>query len=432
MGTHLVTFMSSRITLENGMRVHLIPFEGTGAVTALVLINVGSRFESLPLWGASHFIEHMMFKGTEKRPNTIDISKTLDRYGAQYNAFTGKDLTGYYVRMDASHTDIAVDLLHDMIYHSKYDPEEMEREKKVIIEEIKMYEENPVMNIDSVLERKLYDGSTLGRDIAGTAQSMTDMKREDVIEYRDAHYDPRNVVIVLAGAVPANAQEVIENTFGTVAARESEIPGFEALPDFARTQEEYIVQTKRDVEQVQLGIGFRTGGRHAEDRYVGAILSTLMGGMMSSRLFVEIREKRGLCYSIHSGFDMHEDIGSWSVYAGLDGARMDEASEAILKELSRAAEDVTEDELAYVKDHLAGGMKLSLENSSKYAQFVGRQELFYGEVMDPESVLAKYRSVTLDQVKDFAKTYFTPQNSAIAAIGPYASEEEFKKHIHLV
>lgn len=423
--------MINEFKLANGMRVHLVPFSGTEAVTVLVLIKVGSRYEALPTWGASHFIEHMMFKGTTRRPTNLDISMTLDRYGAQYNAYTGKDLTGYYVRIDAAHTEIAVDLLHDMLYHSVYDPEEMEKEKKVIIEEIKMYDENPVMNIDSILERGLYDGNALGRDIAGTAQSMREMKREDVVAYRDAQYDPRNVVIVVAGAVPGSIQKMLEGTFGTVVPKEGEIPTFEEISAFETNIPACIVQTKRDIEQVQLGIGFRTGGRHTEDRYAGGLLATLMGGMMSSKLFVEIREKRGLCYSISAGFDTYEDIGSWTVFAGLDGARMDEASEAIFEELRKVVGSIKQEELAYVKDHLAGGMKLSLENSSKRAEFVGRQALFYDTVLTPEEVLEKYRVLTVNDLEEFAQKYFTAKRLAIAAIGPYKEKEDLRKHIHL-
>lgn len=423
--------MQTEFKLANGMRVHFVPFGGTDAVTALVLIKVGSRYESLPVWGASHFIEHMMFKGTARRPETIDISKTLDRYGAQYNAYTGKDLTGYYVRIDAAHTEVAVDLLHDMIYHSLYDAEEMEKEKKVIIEEIKMYDENPVMNIDSILERGLYDGNTLGRDIAGTADSMRAMKREDVIAYRDAHYDPRNVVIVLSGAVPQNAQELLEKTFGTVQPTGKDIPEFETFSTFELAQPQFVVQSKNDVEQVQLGIGFRTPGRHHKDRYAGALLATLMGGMMSSRLFVEIREKRGLCYSVNAGFDTYEEAGAFTIFSGLDGSRMDEASKAIFEEVHKIVGSIKEDELAYVKDHLAGGMKLSLENSSKRAEFVGRQALFYDQVLTPEEVLAKYQTLTIEDLETFAKTYFTPGRLAVGAIGPYKDTEALKAHVHM-
>ena len=418
--------MQTQFKLANGMRVHLVPFSGTGAVTVLVLVKVGSRYESLPLWGASHFIEHMMFKGTTRRPETIDISKTLDRYGAQYNAYTGKDLTGYYVRIDAAHTETAIDLLHDMLYHSVYDPEEMEKEKKVIIEEIKMYDENPVMNIDSILERGLFNGNTLGRDIAGTADSMRAMKREDVIKYRDAHYDPRNVVIVASGAVPEKIQETLEKTFGTVAAKEGDIPGFETMPDDILPGGHCEVQTKTELEQVQLGIGFRTGGRHAQDRYAGALLATLMGGMMSSRLFVQIREKRGLCYSVNAGFDTYEDAGSWTVFAGLDGARMEEAAKAIFEEIHKIIGSIGEDELAYVKDHLSGGMKLSLENSSKRAEFIGRQALFYDTILTPDEILAKYKAVQVADLEAFAKTHLVQEKLAVAAIGPYKDSEELR------
>ena len=187
--------------LKNGMRVHLVPFTGTDAATVLVLTKVGSRYEDDKVWGGSHFIEHLMFKGTKRRPNTIDISKTIERYGALYNAYTGKDLTGYYVKIDGDKSDVAIDLLHDMIFHSKFDAREMNRERGVIIEEIKMYEENPIMHIGDLIEEAMFDGSTLGREIAGTPETMRTMKRSDLIAYRDRYYVPSEMVVVVAGAI---------------------------------------------------------------------------------------------------------------------------------------------------------------------------------------------------------------------------------------
>ena len=174
--------------LKNGMRVHLVPFEGTEAVTVLVLTNVGSRYEDDAVWGGSHFIEHLMFKGTERRPNTIDISRTLDRYGAEFNAYTGKDLTGYYVKIAADKAPVAVDLLHDMLFNSLYDPTEMDRERGVIIEEIKMYEDNPMMYIEEVFENILFNGTNLGRSIAGPRVNIQTISRNALYNYHKKHY----------------------------------------------------------------------------------------------------------------------------------------------------------------------------------------------------------------------------------------------------
>ena len=191
--------MSKPILLKNGMRVHLVPVDGTQAVTVLVLCKVGSRYETQPLNGASHFIEHLLFKGTKRRPTTLDISRSLDSVGAQFNAYTDKHRTGYYIKIDAKHTELAVDILHDMIFHSKFDAKELDRERKVVMEEINMYEDNPMRHVEDLLEGIVFEGNTLGWEIAGTHKTMTEMKREDIIAYRDAHYLPSRMVVTVAG-----------------------------------------------------------------------------------------------------------------------------------------------------------------------------------------------------------------------------------------
>ena len=241
--------------LPNGARVHLVPVEGTAATTLLVLFKVGSRNEQLKVWGGSHFVEHLMFKGTKRRPKTINISRELDRYGAEYNAYTGKDLTGYYVKIESERIDLAVDLLHDMLFHSKFDAKEMNREKGVIIEEIKMYEENPVMHIEDLLEEAMFDGHVLGRNIAGTAKSMMAMKRQDVINYHHTYYAPENMVVVMAGKVPKGAMKMIARRFGKVAKKKVKADikcwGPKHLVSGCRVR----IQNK-PLEQIQLAIGW--------------------------------------------------------------------------------------------------------------------------------------------------------------------------------
>ena len=408
------------------MRVHLVPFDGTEAVTTLVLINVGSRNEDLPVWGGSHFIEHMMFKGTERRPQSIDISKEVDRFGAHYNAYTGKEVTGYYIKMAADKAELAVDLLNDMIFHSKYDPEEMEREKKVIIEEIKMYEENPIMHIGDLLEQAMYAGHELGREIAGTATSMTGMKREDVITYRDRHYKPSEIVIVMAGNVPENAEELLESTFGTVASSESPNKPVEfKLPEGYKGNIKF--QTK-DLDQAQVAFGFPSVGRTHDDLPAIKLLAHILGGAMSSRLFIEVRERRGLCYSIRAGADAYQDIGSFVIRAGLDASRLKEASKVIMDELEKIkTEGATLEELQAAKDNFKGSLSLSMEDSSSRAEFFGRQELFVGKVLSVEEWLDRYNNVTIDDIKRVAETIIKSEQMSIAAIGPYKSEESVRE-----
>ncbi len=413
------------------MRVHLVPVVGTEATTVLALVKVGSRYENDAVWGGSHFIEHLMFKGTEKRPTTLDISKTLDRYGAQYNAYTGKDLTGYWVKIEASKVPIAVDLLADMMFASKYDPEEMEREKQVIIEEIKMYEENPIMHLDDLLEDALFEGTRLGKNIAGTAKSMIDMKREDVIAFRDQYYTPERTVIVVAGKVDDSIIETLETTFGEVKAA-ADSKEFTPVAKESRVGRKVALQTK-PVEQIQFGLSFPMVGKDHPDLPAIGLLSTILGGAMSSRLFVEVRERRGLCYTIRSSADTYEDVGMFMVRAGLDAKRLTEAAKVIFAELEKMkTERVTEEELQYAKDHVEGSLNLSLEDSADMAEFYGKQEVYRGKIELPAERLAKYRAVSLEDVKRVANEIFDTERMAVAAIGPYETKEALLKEIGLI
>lgn len=415
--------------LKNGIRVHLVPYTGTDAATVLVLTKVGSRYENDKVLGGSHFVEHLMFKGTTKRPKTIDISKTLDRYGAEYNAYTGKDLTGYYVKIESNQVPIAVDLLHDMLFHSKYDAKEMTREKKVITEEIKMYEENPIMHLEDLLEYAMFDGNPLGKNIAGTAESVKNMKRADVIAYRDAYYVPSQMVIVVAGKVPKNIIALLEKSFGTVK-KGSEPDSFMPFGDMPERKTPRIERQFKPLEQIQLALGFPTPGRGDAQGPAIKLLSYILGGSMSSRLFIEIRERRGLCYTVRASADAYEDVGIFQIRAGLDAKRLEEATKAIFKEIEKIKKNgVTSEELEYAKDHFEGSIKLALEDSSNRAEFFGRQEIFMGEVETIEERTKKFSSVSLADIKLAANEILNMKKLSVAAIGPYKTDATLLKHL---
>lgn len=414
--------------LKNGIPVHLVPFAGTEAATILVLVRVGSRNESLKVWGGSHFIEHLMFKGTKRRPKTVDISRELDRYGAEYNAYTGKDLTGYWVKIDGQQIPVAIDLLHDMLFNSKYDEKEMKREKKVILEEIKMYEENPIMHVEDLLEDAMFDGHVLGRNIAGTPQSMTAMKRADVIAYRDAYYTPERMTIVVAGKVPKDAMQLLEKTFGTVKQGKSQSET-ERFMGRAPTDVPRVRVQNKPLEQIQVAIGFEAPGRGEQDVEALKLLGVVLGGTMSSRLFIEVREKRGLCYNVRCGMEAYEDAGAFTIRAGLDASRLALAMDVIMREVRKVAkEGVTAKELVMAKENLRGGMMLRMEDSSERAEFVGRQQIFFGKVLTPTERLEKFDAVTLADVKRVAAKVLDLRKMSIAAIGPYKNESAFLKH----
>lgn len=415
----------TRKVLRNGTPVLLAPFAGTDAAAILVLFQVGSRHEAHNVWGGSHFVEHLMFKGTTRRPQTIDISKELDRYGAQYNAYTGKDLTGYWVKIAGKQLPVAIDVLHDMTFHSTFDATEMEREKQVIIEEIKMYEENPIMHIEDLLEEAMFDGHVLGKNIAGTADSMRAMAREDVLAYYKNNYRPENMVIVASGALPDNVFELLEETFGSVAPSQAGRSTFEPMQ--TSVLQGRIRFQNKPVEQVQLALGFPGVKRGDADEPALKLLASILGGTMSSRLFVEVREKRGLCYSVSASTEGYQDTGVISIRAGLDATRLPEAMQVILAEVNKIRDvGVTAEELAMAKDHVRGGLLLSLEDSASKAEYYGRQALFLPEVEDPEQRLAHFDAVTLEDVLRVAKQYMDTSVMSLAAIGPFQSEDELK------
>lgn len=417
--------MTESFTLSNGMRVHVIPSPGTQAATVLVLTKVGSRYEYPEINGASHYIEHLMFKGTKRRPSTLDISRALDRVGAEFNAYTGKNLTGYYVKVDGEHLPLAVDLLHDMLFHSLYDPEEMDRERGVIIEEINMYQDNPMMHVEDLFEQVLFDGSTLGWEIAGSHQTMRGMTREQVIAFRDMHYIPSRMVIAVAGNVTDAVRQMLEDTFGQVAASAHEPKGFEPFAGVSAAKRPVCAVQTKTTEQVQLALGMPSYG--IEDDRVSALelMSTILGGTMSSRLFISVRERKGLAYFVRSSQSPYDETGAFLIRAGLDKERLPQAMATIREEIDRLKTDgVTASELADAKTHKRGRLLLQLEDSSDLAEWHARQELFLGKIKTPEERLQELDAVTIEDVTRVARDVLREEVMRMAMVGPYASGED--------
>src|SRR3989338_9962466 len=307
--------------LDNKANIVLIPQDNTHSVTVLVVYPVGSRYESKKMNGVSHYIEHLMFKGTKKRKNTLILTREIDRLGAEYNAFTSKEYTGYYIKIDSEFTETAVDILSDMLFESLFDEKEMEREKGPIVEELRMYRDNPVMNIENVFEDLLYTGCPLGRDIGGTPEHVMSFKRDDVLRYRDTYYGPGNMTIVIAGNIGPRVHEWISTYFGD--GKKRKIPPNRFLPAVFggdKKEERIVVQFKK-TDQVQLMLGFPGFSYTAEENPAVTVMNTILGGSMSSRLFIKVRERRGLAYMIRSGDDNFRDTGYVSIRAGLDVKR---------------------------------------------------------------------------------------------------------------
>jgi len=415
--------------LKNGLPVILVPQKGAGSMTLLVLCKVGSRYETREINGASHFIEHLMFKGTKRRPTTEVLSRELDRFGAEYNAYTDKDMTGYYIKMDAAKTGLAVDILHDMLFHSKYDPKEIDRERGVIIEEINMYEDNPRMHVDDMLEEILFPDSTLGWNIAGTRDVIRSVTRDQLIAYRDAYYVPERMAIIVAGKIVPGVIKMLEKTFGTVHHPSGRDLPFEPFKISTRIKMPLAYKDK-DTEQVQYTFAFH-GFKLSDPRTPAAtLLSIILGASMSSRLFIQIRERRGLCYSIRSMHQAREDVGLFQVAAGLDKSRFPEAVKAIFKELKDVVQNgVTSEELRRAKELLRGQTVLAFEDSSFQASWYGKDWIFLKRLETPEQRMARFAKITRADVHKVAKEIFRPEHLAAAVIGPFGPKKNLEKII---
>ncbi|MHB8830707.1 MAG: M16 family metallopeptidase [Patescibacteria group bacterium] len=417
-----------RQTLSNGMSLVVAPQKGAESMTLLVLVKVGSRYEPLKLTGASHFIEHLMFKGTTRRPSTLSISKELDQYGAEYNAYTGKDLTGYYIKMAAEHTHEAIDMLHDMLFHSLYEPKEIDRERTVIIEEIKMYEDNPREHISDLMESHLFHGSPLGRNIAGTRQSVAGVSRHELIGYRDAYYIPSRITVAIAGKIMPGAISQIKRTFGHVSQpkKTRDLP-FSCFKMPPQTKDPLALQSK-STEQTQLALSFYGLPYGHPDRAAASLLANILGGSMSSRLFIEIRERRGLCYAIGASHESLEDTGAFSIGAGLDHGRVKEALQAIYAELNKITQEpVSHEELNRAKEHIRGRLALAFEDSAVRADWYGRQWLYERKLESPEARVRQFQKVKAQDIKKVARNVLSPRRMVLAAIGPNAMPKTFKK-----
>ncbi|MFH1078083.1 MAG: pitrilysin family protein [Patescibacteria group bacterium] len=410
--------------LKNGMTAVLVPQKGATSMTIFVMVRVGARYECRETNGASHFIEHLMFKGTKRRPSTKILTQTIDRYGAEFNAYTGKDLTAYYMKMAAERTPLAIDMLHDMLFHSLYDPKEIDRERGVIVEEINMYEDNPRMHLEEILESSLFPSSTLGWSIAGPRETIRNITRDQLIEYRDAYYVPSRMTVVVAGKIVPGVMGMLEKTFGRVPEpRKAADRPFEPFLVPEKLKEPIAFQ-KKVTEQVQLAFGFHGLHLRHEDVPAATLLASILGGTMSSRLFIEIRERRGLCYSIHASHETLEDTGAFTVSAGLDRTRLPEAIAAILREFKKTTKTlVGADELRRAKDNLAGRIALSFEDSATQAEWFGRQWTFLKSLETPDEKLRRIEKVTPAQIRRVAAAVFRPERMATAVIGPFTKQK---------
>ncbi|HSA84305.1 MAG TPA: pitrilysin family protein, partial [Patescibacteria group bacterium] len=392
--------------LPNGLRVLTIPMPSFESATVMVMVAAGSRYETKKNNGISHFLEHMAFKGTERRPSAMDISSLIDGMGGEFNAFTGKETTGYYIKSEKSHVETSLDVLSDMLQHSKLDPKEIDKERGVITEEINLYEDMPARKIGDIYEQLLYGDTPMGWDIAGLKENIMSITRDDFKSYMGSLYSASNMTVVVAGGIdPTAMEEKVEKYFG-------HMPKFDPISaeKVVEQQEKPEVLIKhKQTEQIHIALGVRTVSIESDKRYPLSLLSAILGGGMSSRLFHEVREKRGLAYYVRSSHDEYADVGSLVSTAGIDPKRVIEAVEVMVAEYAKVGEgkmELTEEELKKAKEYMKGHFVLDLEDSRSVSTFYSHEELLEQSVDNPDDVLKKIDAVTKEEVESVGKEFF--------------------------
>ena len=415
-------------TLPNGLRILAVPIAGLASATITVWVKVGSRMEEARVNGISHFLEHLAFKGSKKRPASKDIFGAVDAIGGEINAATSKDWTHYYVKARTQNLEKAFDILSDMILNPLLKENEIEREKGVIVEEIKMHEDTPMIRVADIFEQLIFAGNPLAWDIAGTEKSVKAVKRDDFLRYRKMHYYPENMLITVAGGVTREKIEKLSEKYFR------QLPSNKTKLDFEKFESKQVkpqlLLYDRKKEQAHFVLGFRGNPRGYEGRFAEALLSAILGGSFSSRLFIEVRERRGLAYSIRTSTERYNDTGYIATQAGVDTKRVDEAIKVTLDEhyaLASRKKPISKEELSKAKEFLKGNLALALEDTKDVTGFFGEKALFLEEVLTPEEVFKKIDAVTIDQVVDEANKLFRPERLNLAIIGPYEDENRFRK-----
>lgn len=416
-----------KTTLKNGLKIITAPMRETQTVTVMVMIGVGSRYESEKTAGMAHFIEHMFFKGTKKRPTTLMISEELESIGGEFNAFTAKDKTMYYVKVDAKHIETAMDVLSDMYLNSKLETVEIEKEKGTIVQELNMYEDLPMRKVEEVFESMLYPKNSLGREIVGSKKIINSFKRQDFVRFMKKFYVANDTVVAVAG----NFDE--KKIVGRIGKYFSKMPKGKKIKISSVKEEQKKPEVKikfKKTDQTHLVLGVRAYKRNHKDRYALALMSIILGGGMSSRLFIEVREKRGLAYYVRTGIETYEDAGYVSTSAGVEHKNLEEAVRVILTEYKKIAEEkVSEKELKKAKDFVKGRAVMGMESSDEVAMFFVDQEVSNGKISTLEEKFKLIDKVSIDDILRVAKVVFRQNRLNLAVIGPHKNSDKLKKEL---
>lgn len=414
-----------KTTLKNGLRIFTVPMKGTQTATVMIMVGVGSRYEKEGEAGLSHFIEHMFFKGTEKRPSTLDIAVELDSIGGEYNAFTGKDVTGYYAKVDSKHLNNAIDIVSDIYLNSKIDAQEIEKERGTIIQEISMYEDSPMSDVDNVFERLLYKNNPLGQDVIGSKKTVAALKRKNFIDHMNRFYTANDTVIGVAGKFDEKSVITsIEKHF--LKMKKGLKPKIKKVTEMQIIPAVKVKHKKTD--QTHLILGVRAYNNRHKDRFALSLLAVILGGNMSSRIFIEVREKLGLAYYVRTYTSDYQDCGYIATQAGVDHKKLGVATKAILQEYKRIAnEKVSSQELKKAKDYIRGKSVMGLESTNAVVTFFIEQELMKRKVMTMDDIFRKIDKVSIADIQRVAKDIFQNRKLNLAIIGPHKNIKEIKK-----
>jgi predicted Zn-dependent peptidase len=398
-------------------------------VTLLVLVGAGSKYEKKDINGISHLLEHLFFKGTKKRPHTLDIAKELDRVGGLYNAFTSKELMGFWAKVDSKHFDLSCDIISDMLFNSLFKEKEIEKEKKTIIEEINMYLDTPQTFVLDLWERVLYGDQPAGWLTIGEKEIVKKISRQGILNYFKNQFGAKNVVISLAGNF--KEKEVIPK-LNKFFKKFKKIKTLSKKIVIEQQKSPQILLQTKETDQTHLTLGARAYDIFSPKKYPLAVLANLLGGIMSSRLFIKIREKRGMAYYVRTMAENYTDTGYLVTHAGIDNKRVEGAIKIILKEYKKLREKkVPKEELQKAKDNLKGHLYLSLETSDAWAVYLGAQEILRRKISTPEEECKMIDKVSQDDILKVARDIFRPNKLNLALIGPFKDKSKFKKLLKL-
>jgi len=421
--------MFKKTTLKNGLRIITIPQKNTSALTVLILVGAGSHYEEKQINGVSHFLEHLLFKGTKKRPSQVDIAEPLDRVGGVFNAFTSEEYTGFFAKVDGKHFELALDILSDIYLNSKLDPQDIEKERGVIIEEINMYYDHPSSYIQTLWKKLLYGDQPAGWDIAGTKKSVLNISREALKNYMKTQYVSKNTVICVAGNLNLinnkKAVSKIKNYFAGIKTNNKTIKRKKVVE---KQKAPMVLLKKRETDQTHICLGTRGYNLFHSRKHAFELVGDILGGMMSSRLFIKVREEMGAAYYITTSTSLHIDNGFLVTQAGIDNKKIKEVISVILQEYKRIREEkISQKELKKAKDHLIGKMSLALESSDAQASFYGLQEILEKKILTPKQICDKINKVTPSEILKVAQDIFRPDKLNLAIIGPFENKKSFEK-----